>query len=178
MALNSQHNTIKLTSDISDKEIHFLGVTVRKDTYGNLSTTLYTKPTDAHMYLHYTSFHPKHQKKSILYSQALRIRRICSTEESFLECSKLLTDNLHAHGYPKALIREAIKKAKINHLNDTKHNSSHEIIPLIVTNNPRLPNINKIINKYEHLLKTDSNLADLTKHKILTVYRRTSVWTY
>jgi hypothetical protein len=42
MALNSQHNTIKFTSDISDKEIHFLDVTVRKDTYGNLSTTLYT----------------------------------------------------------------------------------------------------------------------------------------
>ena len=71
-ALNSFHETIKFTSEISDTAVNFLDVTVKKDNTGKIHTLLYTKPTDAHLYLHYSSFHPKHQKKSLPYSQALR----------------------------------------------------------------------------------------------------------
>ena len=45
------------------------------------STDLYIKPTDRHQYLHYTSSHPEHTKKSVVYSQTLRLSRICSEKK-------------------------------------------------------------------------------------------------
>ena len=110
-ALNQVHHSIKFTSDISQTEVNFLDVKIYKDNKGNISTGLYTKPTDAHMYLHYNSFHPHHQKKSIPYSQAIRLRRICSTEELYQKATRQLTENLHQRGYPKNTIKAAIRKA-------------------------------------------------------------------
>ncbi|CAJ0938301.1 unnamed protein product, partial [Ranitomeya imitator] len=51
---------------------HLLGHTVNKDTNGNLSTDLYSKPTDRNSLLHYDSFHPPNMKKSIPKSQLNR----------------------------------------------------------------------------------------------------------
>ena len=50
------------------------------DVFGIMSTDIYNKPTDKHQYLSPQSCHPKHCTKSIPYSQALRIKRICSNE--------------------------------------------------------------------------------------------------
>ena len=50
-ALNSFHETIKFTADISETSVNFLDVTITKDEEGNLTTDLYTKPTDSHLYL-------------------------------------------------------------------------------------------------------------------------------
>ena len=46
-----------------------------------LRTSLYTKPTDTHQYLHVKTCHRAVRKKSILYSQAVQIKRICSEKE-------------------------------------------------------------------------------------------------
>ena len=45
-----------------------------------LITSLYSKPTDCHQYLHYGSCNPEHTKRSVVYGQALRIKRVCSQE--------------------------------------------------------------------------------------------------
>ena len=39
------------------------------------------KLTDRNQYLHYTSSHPEHTKKSVVYSQVIRLSRICSEEK-------------------------------------------------------------------------------------------------
>ena len=63
---------------------------------GKLHTSLYTKPTDSHLYLHYSSFHPKHQKQSLPYSQALRLRRICSDARSYNKAAQnMYKDFIH-----------------------------------------------------------------------------------
>ena len=77
--LNCYHPTIKFTANYLRKEI--LDVSVRKKN-NQLVTDLYIKPTDTHQYLHASSCHVYHSKKSIPYSQALRLNRICS-ENSF-----------------------------------------------------------------------------------------------
>ena len=45
---------------------------------GRIITYLYCKPTDGHQYLHYDSCHADHIKRSIIFSQTLRLKRICS----------------------------------------------------------------------------------------------------
>ena len=48
-----------------------------------LVTDLYVKPTDTHQYLHVSSCHVSHCKKSMPFSQALRLNRICSENAIF-----------------------------------------------------------------------------------------------
>ena len=81
--LNSIHPTIKFTSSHSSTNVPFLDVNVSLTDNGDISTDLYTKPTDKHQHLLYSSCHPSHTKKAIPFSLALRLRRICSTDETF-----------------------------------------------------------------------------------------------
>ena len=75
--LNCYLPTIKFTAEYSRAKINFLDVTVIKK--GNqLVTDLYIKTTDTHQYLHASSCHVSHCKKSIHFSQTLRLSRICS----------------------------------------------------------------------------------------------------
>ena len=53
-----------------------------------VSTDLYIKPTDRLQYLHYSSSHPDHTQKSIVYSQTLSLNRICSVEPGFVQHKK------------------------------------------------------------------------------------------
>ena len=73
---------IKFTLDYSKNSINLLDVKVSKIESGNtLCTSLFTKLTDTHQYLHATSCHWLIYKRSIPYGQAVRIKRICSDEE-------------------------------------------------------------------------------------------------
>ena len=77
--LNSKHKTIKSEHNISHSNISFLDTLIYKSKNNTLQTTLYPKPTDQQSYLHAHSDHPNSLKINIPYSQALRIKTICST---------------------------------------------------------------------------------------------------
>ena len=68
---------IRFTYEFNKDTISFLDFKV-VSWNDKLITSLYSKPTDCHQYLHYGSCHPEHTKRSIVYSQALRIKRVCS----------------------------------------------------------------------------------------------------
>ena len=80
--LNNAATSIKFTHEISANSVNFLDTTVLKDRQGNISTDVYQKPTDTQPYLHWTSAHPPHLKQSTPYSQALRLKRICSSTDA------------------------------------------------------------------------------------------------
>ena len=61
--------------------VNFMDVVI-KTKNGRLSTDLYSKPVESHHNLHYNSCHAEHIKKSIIYSQTLRLRRILRDERS------------------------------------------------------------------------------------------------
>ena len=74
------------------------------------STDLYIKPTDRHQYLHYTSSHPEHTKKSVVYSQALRLSRICSEEKDFKKHIGEMKSWFSQRGYPQNFIETETSK--------------------------------------------------------------------
>ena len=82
--INKMHPTITLTADWSKTSIIFLDVTV-SITKGIIETDLYVKPTDSHQYLLSSSCHSFYCKKGIPYSQALRLKRICSNNELLIK---------------------------------------------------------------------------------------------
>ena len=176
-ALNNVHESIKFTTNISQTQVNFLDVSIYKDTHGNIRTGLYTKPTDAHLYLHYTSYHPKHQKNSIPFSQAIRLRRICSTSELLQEATQQLSTNLQQRGYPKEMINQAILKASQLDRNTLLKNTSPQrdkqnIIPFITTYNPFNPPIHKILYTNRHILSSSPELKFLSDHKLIIVNKR------
>ena len=77
---NSIHSSIKFTHEVSKTKMSFLDTTTTVKE-GNMTTDLYSKPTDKHQYLSPSSCHPKHRFKSIPFRQAIRVKRICSTVE-------------------------------------------------------------------------------------------------
>ena len=81
--LNNIHPTIKFTSSHSATCTSFLDFKVSLSQFGKVETDLYTKLTDKHQYLLQSSCHPLHTKQAIPFSLALRLRRICSSDESF-----------------------------------------------------------------------------------------------
>ena len=88
--LNTKHDSIKFDYETSTKSIALLDNLAYIDENRHLQTTLYTKPTYTHNYLHSKSSHPRDLKDSLPYSQALRIKRICSqNNELNTHCEKL-----------------------------------------------------------------------------------------
>ena len=73
--LNTFHPNLKFTHEKSKTSINFLDVVVRING-DKFETDLYSKPTDCHQFLEFNSAHPIHIKKSIVYSQGLRIKRL------------------------------------------------------------------------------------------------------
>ena len=68
--LKQFHPNIKFTHESSTESILFLDLRV-KLSQGKLETDLHIKPRDRHQYLHYSSSHPGHTKRSIVYEQTL-----------------------------------------------------------------------------------------------------------
>ena len=80
--LNNYNPHIKFTYVFNKEHVSFLDLKVSVCD-GKLTKDLHVKPTDRHQYLHYTSAHPNHTKRSIVYSQTLRLSRICSYKNDF-----------------------------------------------------------------------------------------------
>ena len=79
--LNRYHPRIKFTSKYYREQIDVLDVEIIEE--GNrLLTDVFVKSTDT-QYLHATSCHVYHSKRSIPYSQTLRFNRICSKNQFF-----------------------------------------------------------------------------------------------
>ena len=96
--LNSKHKTIKFEHNILNSNISFLDTLIYKHKNNTLQTTLYQKPTDQQSYLHAHSDHPKSLKRSIPYSQALRIKTICFTLTEYKKHCAILKQNFIERG--------------------------------------------------------------------------------
>ena len=77
-----------------------------------LVTDLYVKPTDTHQYLYANLCHVSHCKKSIPFSQALRLNRISSENAFFDKRFNELEVWLKERGYSDKLVRGQIYKAR------------------------------------------------------------------
>ena len=65
-------------------------------------TDLYAKSTDHHQYLHYLSAHSNHTKRSVVFSQTLRISGLCSYGEDFIKHKANMKSWFLKREYPKS----------------------------------------------------------------------------
>ena len=93
------------------EKISFLDAEVLKK--GNqLATDFYIKPSDTQQYLHASSCLDFYSKKSIRYSQALRLNHFCSENSLFNKRCNDLEIRLRESGYSDKLGRKQILKVR------------------------------------------------------------------
>ena len=175
--INPFHRNIKFTSEHSSCEANFLDVTVRKDV-DSITTDIFLKPTDTHQYLHSSSCHPRHCKTGIAFSQALRLRRICSNESDFSRHAQVLKNHLVVRGHSSHRVKQAIARAKAIPRSTALENkakassASNTKIPLVTTFHPNLPPLRKITSNNHHILHTSDRLARAAPDNPILAYRR------
>ena len=159
--------SLKFTVEIGGKQLKFLDLLIElKD--GRLTTSVYSKPTDGHLYLHYTSCHPKNTKLAVQYGTALRLKRICSSEQDYQLKVKEYQAYLISRGHDPNEVVETFNKvsnihrteARIKRI-DTRENQNQKKHRFFTKFNPHHPNIHNIILKHEHILRTSPTLDKL-----------------
>lgn len=63
-----------------------------------------------HQHLHYTSLHPNHTRRSMLYSQALRFSRICFYKNGFEKHRGGIKSRFGVRSYPDKLVKSELGK--------------------------------------------------------------------
>ncbi|CAJ0941151.1 unnamed protein product [Ranitomeya imitator] len=171
---NQFHPTINLTLNYSCTEINFLD-TIIKLQNNKIETSLYQKPIDRPTYLKWDSFHPKHIKNSIVYSQAIRYNRICSNpkdrDEHFGRLRKIF---LNQGYHPRTTENQITRATRIsrNHLLHYKTKEENNRVPLVVTYNPNLEVLRGAARKLQPLLQKDARLQSIFPDPPLLCFRQ------
>ena len=158
----------------------FLDVNV-SITDGKIITDFYTKPTNTHQYLLHSSCHATHTKRAIPLSLALRLRRICSTEETFTLRTNELMTYLHKRGYSRCFLRQEITRAKnitrkeaLLLKSTTVTTDKSECVPFTLTYNPTLRSISSIIRKHISILTSSHRCHNIFKSAPIVAFRRSN----
>ena len=154
---NNFTSNLTFTHECSEKSISFLDLIVTISEQ-NLKTTLHVRSTDHHQYLRHGSSHPEHTKRSVLFSQTLRISRLCSEENDFKNCRSQMKSWFLKRGSQKKLIENEMRKVKFGN-DGIKNAKGIKVIPFLVTYHPQLKNLERIINQNIYLL----NMNEETK---------------
>lgn len=171
------HPSLQFTFEISDSSLSFLDIqlSVQPDSHA-LSTSVFYKPTDSHSYLLFSSSHPPSTKNSIPYSQFLRLRRICSDDQDFLDQAHHMTTFFTSRGYPTDTIREALNRACATSRSQAltpKPTSDTEDRPVLtmVFHPHNLP-VKNILLKNFSILQKDPKLCTVFRKPPLVAYKR------
>ena len=173
--LNTKHTSIKFEFKYSRQQIEFLDTLAYIDNNNKLQATLCKKPTDRQNYLHSKSEHPYSLKKSIAYSQALRIKRICSTKNEFEKHSSNLLQQLKKKGYHHHTLKEQIEKARVQERTLLLNKSPEQVkqsIPISITYNRTLPKIKSIVDKHWHFFQVNPELKERFQSSPIIAFRK------
>ena len=167
--------SIRFTHEISYKSVNFLDTKVIKDVQGNISTDIFQKPTDTHPYLYWTSAYPPYLKQSLPYSQALRLRRRCSSthvlEQRILEYSNFFVACGYKRDRALSEMRKVLSLTQDETLRARERHTTNRI-PLVTTYNPRTSYVAEVANTNWHFLQSKERLAHIFRERSIIAYRR------
>ena len=152
--LNYFNPDLKFTCEPNEKEIPFLVLKLKLNE-GKISKYLYIKSLDRHHYLHFTSSHPTHTKRSIVYSQGSRLIRICSKKEESLKYLRETKSWFLKRSYPGNIIE--IGKVDFSK-SSRRTNKRDKGLCLVATYHPLLQNVGRIFHRHLDLPYTDQEV--------------------
>ena len=156
-SLNEFYTDTKFAYEPSKESIEFLDLKVSAKN-SKIITDLYVKSTDRHQYLHNFSAHPNHTKRSAVFSQNLRISRLCSYEENFIKHKANMKSWFLKREYSEKLISAEMDKVKFSNIERKSNSKTQKGILLVVTYHPLLKSLSRIVNNNIYLLHTDQEV--------------------
>lgn len=175
--LNSNNNNIRLTSDFSQNDIHFLDVNIFRQGDG-LGTKVYFKPTDSNSYLPSSSGHHPKWLKNIPKGQLTRVKRNCSNKADFLRQAQVVRKKFVEKGYVgetlDSTIQELAVRPRDSFLIDqpkVQNNDNHEW-SFISGFHSQFREVEDIFNAHWHVLCMDKTLGPSLPCRPKFIYRR------
>lgn len=108
---DDKHRLTSLTYVIGGDRLEALDLLIKINKKRKLTISLFRKPTDGHQFVHWNSAHPEHLKKSLPYSQLLRIKRNCTRLADFEKEAAGLLKRFRERGYPAHILAAAKAKS-------------------------------------------------------------------
>ena len=177
--LNKNNNNIKLTSEYSSMNIHFLDVEIFRVGNG-LGTKVHFKPTDSNSYLPTCSGHHPMWLKNIPKGQLTRVKRNCSELEDFLTQSQVIKNKFIEKGYRAdtldALILDLANTPRDNFMcNGAKVDiTGSREWNFLSDFHSQYREVENIFSTHWHVLSMDKTLAPILPSKPGFIYRRAS----
>ena len=186
--ISNFHPALQFTHTITeDGDLPFLEISL-SISEERITTSVHYKPTDTHSYLHHSSSdthsylhhsssHPLHCKKSIPYSQLLRIRRLCSVDRDFQQKAHKICTFFEKRGYSPTLLGHNLQRMSRASRRDTIQDANvvtngTERIPLVLTYHPFNSRIKKILLANFNILMNDETTREIFPLPPVTSYRR------
>ena len=174
--LHGYKSTIKFTSHFSKETVNFLDTSVKLEPDGSLSTTLFDKPTAAHVFLHKTSYHTPHVLKSLPKSQFLRIRRICTHDVDYWSNASRYIQFFVRRGFSKsslALLAKEVFTLKQDDLLSERVKDKVDRIPLVTDWHQKFSGISRILHEnYKRVAKDHPKFQEVFTHPPMVAFRR------
>ena len=140
--------------------------------FSNIYAYTSSKNTDRHQYLHFSSSHPNHTKRSIAYSQAFRVSRMCFRECDFRKYISEMKTWFLRRSYPKNLVESEMKKAKFSHVSNNKpQNRTLKSIPLVPTYHPLINSLGQILSRNLNILSMDDEVKKVFYPGLMVSFR-------
>ena len=155
--LNEFHPNLQFTYENSKEKINFLDLFI-KLADGKIVSDIYCKSTDSNQCLHYDSCYAERIKRSIIFSQTLQLKRICSQKSDLDFHVKELKNWFSKRGYPPKVISEQVNRALRSEENVKEKDGQHmkqNGVPLVVIYNPNFKNLSFLIRKNLKFLYAD-----------------------
>ena len=172
--VNSFHPALKFTWNIAEDTLPFLDLSVSIQ-HDHLVTSIHYKATDAHNYLLHSSSHPPKCKESIPYSQLLRLRRICSSDDDFKKQADHMTSFFSRRQYPADTIDSAAQRVSTidrpTALQPAEKNNQDRI-PLVISYHPHNLPIRIILLKHYQTLSSDTSTKEIFNKPPIVAFRR------
>ncbi|XP_073516652.1 uncharacterized protein [Phyllobates terribilis] len=174
--LNLNNLNINLTFKTGRHNMEFLDVMLSIDCDGLIQTGVFRKPTTTNALLHANSSYPRKLINGIPTGQFLRIRRICSNDETFEKQALDLKDRFRKRGYSEKAIQRSYRRAKFsdrkNLLYQQRKIGGKDIVRFISTFNSRSNEIWNALNKHWQVLLLDKTLSSYIPRNPMVTYRR------
>ena len=127
-----------------------------------LSVDVFAKPTNSFTYVKPSTCYPRQNVNNVPRGIALRLRRICDTDEKFESCANKYKQYLIVRDYKLLLVdkqfQEFSKITRTEARAKRLKNNQVSKIKFLTTYNPSLPKIDGIITKHLSLLYSDDSL--------------------
>lgn len=192
-AINTIHDTIKFTHEVSETEVVFLDLTLYKGqrfaNSGILDVKTHIKPTNKQLYVHATSYHPPSVKTAIAKGETTRYLRTNSDETNFNKMTSNLSKKLVERGYKAKEVQKQIQEVPFKNrkhalkrrmksgdtplIFSTRYTDSVRLVKQIVLEHfeliQQIPGLRRVFpNKPMFAFKKNKNLRDLIVRAKLT----------